>query len=61
MAASYQPEESVSRCELRTRMSALEDAQLLPQCQVLGEEPSTGTKAAQHQTQPEAEHGQWSY
>jgi hypothetical protein len=29
--------------------------------QVLGEEPSTGTKAAQDQTQPEAEHGQCSY
>ena len=42
-------------------MSALEDAQLLPQCQVLGEEPSRGTKAAQDQTQPEAEHGQCSY
>jgi hypothetical protein len=42
-------------------MSALENAQLLPQCQVLGEEPSTGTKAAQDQTQPEAEHGPCSY
>jgi len=42
-------------------MFALEDAQLLPQCQVRGEEPSTGTKAAQDQTQPEAEHGQCSY
>ena len=42
-------------------MSALEDAQLLPQCQVLGEEPSAGTKAAQDQTQPEAEHGPCSY
>ena len=58
--ASEHPEQFVDGSESGLRMLALQDSQLLPESQVLKEQPSAGTKAAGQQsyTQPrEAKHG----
>ena len=48
------------RCDVRP-VPTVTGVQLPPQCQVLGQEPSTGTTPAQDQTPPEAEPGPCSY
>ena len=58
--ASEHPEPFVDGSESGLRMLALQDSQLLPERQVLKEQPSAGTKAAGQQsyTQPrEVKHG----